>query len=61
MEILSWARPSFCADSNNCPEVAITPDAVYLRSSLHPSSIAQLTTDEWRDLVAGIRNGEFDV
>ncbi|MFB7616409.1 hypothetical protein [Kitasatospora sp. NPDC056181] len=54
-------RPTACADSNNCPEVAITAETVYLRSSLHPSSIAQLTKDEWRDLLTGIRNGEFDV
>ncbi|MFI8085123.1 DUF397 domain-containing protein [Kitasatospora sp. NPDC086009] len=61
MENLSWMRPAACANSNNCPEVAITADTVYLRSSLQPSAVAQLTTDEWRDLLAGIRNGEFDV
>ncbi|MGV9268833.1 DUF397 domain-containing protein [Kitasatospora sp. NPDC003701] len=61
MEELDWQRPSACGDGNNCPEVAITPDAVYLRSSLHPTSVAQLTTDEWRDLLTAIRNGEFDV
>ncbi len=61
MEPLTWNRPSACADATNCPEVAITDDAVYVRSSLLPSSTAQLTLAEWRDLVAGIRNGEFDV
>lgn len=61
METLPWARPSACADSTNCPEVAITTDTVYVRSSLHPSSVTRLTKDEWRDLLAGVRNGEFDV
>ncbi|MER6399125.1 DUF397 domain-containing protein [Kitasatospora sp. NPDC001603] len=61
MDDLTWIRPEACANSANCPEVAITPDTVYLRSSLQPSAVAQLTTDEWRDLLAGIRNGEFDV
>ncbi|MFE2724365.1 DUF397 domain-containing protein [Kitasatospora sp. NPDC059327] len=61
MEALHWKRPEACQDGASCPEVAITPDAVYLRSSLHPTSVAQLTTDEWRDLLSGIRNGEFDV
>ncbi|MED7954709.1 DUF397 domain-containing protein [Kitasatospora sp. NPDC001574] len=61
MEPLAWTRPSACADSTNCPEVAVTSEAVYVRSSLQPSSIAELTLAEWRDLLAGIRNGEFDV
>ncbi|MFD5917256.1 DUF397 domain-containing protein [Kitasatospora sp. NPDC058201] len=61
MEELSWMRPASCANANNCPEVAVTSEAVYVRSSLQPSSIAELTLAEWRDLLAGIRNGEFDV
>ncbi|MFF8773382.1 DUF397 domain-containing protein [Kitasatospora sp. NPDC015120] len=59
MEELPWRKPNLCGDGNNCPEVAITDDAVYVRSSLHPSSIARLTLAEWRDLVTGIQNGEF--
>ncbi|WP_328956705.1 DUF397 domain-containing protein [Kitasatospora purpeofusca] len=61
MEELIWQRPSLCGDGNNCPEVAITGDTVHLRSSLLPSSTTQLTLAEWRDLVTGVRNGEFDV
>ncbi|MFF2077823.1 DUF397 domain-containing protein [Kitasatospora sp. NPDC058162] len=60
MENHNWIRPSACSNASNCPEVAIAPDAVYVRSSLLPDAIAQLTTTEWRDLVAAIRNGEFD-
>ncbi|WP_328956706.1 DUF397 domain-containing protein [Kitasatospora purpeofusca] len=61
MEPLNWTRPSACADSTNCPEVAITGDAVYVRSSLRPTEVTQLTSTEWLDLLAGIRNGEFDI
>ncbi|MCG6496276.1 DUF397 domain-containing protein [Kitasatospora sp. A2-31] len=61
MEQLAWIRPAACANANNCPEVAVTADAVHLRSSLQPDAVATLTTAEWRDLLAGIRNGEFDV
>ncbi|MBO1420188.1 DUF397 domain-containing protein [Streptomyces sp. FH025] len=57
----TWKRPKACADANSCPEVAMGPDAVFVRSSLRPDAIAQLTADEWRDLVSAIRNGEFDV
>ncbi|KOV12105.1 hypothetical protein ADK60_33405 [Streptomyces sp. XY431] len=60
MEELPWRRPSLCGDGNNCPEVAITGDTVYIRSSLLPSSTAQLTLSEWRDLITGVRNGELD-
>ncbi|WP_406089354.1 DUF397 domain-containing protein [Kitasatospora purpeofusca] len=60
MEPLNWTRPSACADATNCPEVAITGDTVHIRSSLLPSSTAQLTLSEWRSLLAGVRNGEFD-
>ncbi|MEU6232062.1 DUF397 domain-containing protein [Kitasatospora sp. NPDC047058] len=60
MEALQWKRPEACANANNCPEVAITPGAVFLRSSLQPDAIARLTKTEWHNLLAGIRNGEFD-
>ncbi|MFJ9694146.1 DUF397 domain-containing protein [Kitasatospora sp. NPDC101183] len=61
MKELDWKQPGACGDGNNCPEVAITPEAVYVRSSLLPDAIAQLTPTEWRDLVSSIRAGEFDV
>ncbi|MEU6970111.1 DUF397 domain-containing protein [Kitasatospora aureofaciens] len=57
----AWQRPTACGDGNNCPEVAIAPDAVYVRSSLLPDAVARLTPSEWRDLVSAIRNGEFDI
>ncbi|MEV7925080.1 MULTISPECIES: DUF397 domain-containing protein [unclassified Kitasatospora] len=58
---MEWRKPSACGDGNNCPEVAITSDAVYVRSTLLPDAIAQLTPAEWRDLLSAIRAGEFDV
>ncbi|MEV7772586.1 DUF397 domain-containing protein [Kitasatospora sp. NPDC086791] len=61
METRHWKRPEACPDGASCPEVAIGPDAVYVRSSLLPDAIAQLTPAEWRDLATAIRNGEFDV
>ncbi|MFF3004508.1 DUF397 domain-containing protein [Kitasatospora sp. NPDC057940] len=61
MEILDWRRPEACGEGASCPEVAVTSDAVYVRSNLRPEAIAQLTTDEWHDLVSAIRAGEFDV
>ncbi|GAA1399097.1 hypothetical protein GCM10009639_38330 [Kitasatospora putterlickiae] len=60
MDDLRWQRPEACGDGASCPEVAMADDMVYVRSSLHPSAIAQLTITEWHDLVAGIQNGEFN-
>ncbi|MEV8323830.1 DUF397 domain-containing protein [Kitasatospora sp. NPDC056731] len=60
MKDLTWQRPEACGEGPSCPEVAVTSDAVYVRSSLLPDAIAQLTTDEWRDLLSAIRAGEFD-
>ncbi|MFJ2808435.1 DUF397 domain-containing protein [Kitasatospora sp. NPDC087271] len=61
MEILDWQRPEACGEGASCPEVAVTSDAVYVRSTLLPDAIAQLTPTEWRDLLSAIRAGEFDV
>ncbi|MFJ1934995.1 DUF397 domain-containing protein [Kitasatospora sp. NPDC088160] len=61
MKDLTWQRPESCGDAASCPEVAVTSDAVYVRSSLRPDAIAQLDVTEWRDLVSAIRAGEFDV
>ncbi|MGW2867402.1 DUF397 domain-containing protein [Kitasatospora sp. NPDC001225] len=61
MKNLIWTRPNACSNAGNCPEVAITTDAVYVRSSFLPDAVAQLTPTEWRDLASAIRAGEFDV
>ncbi|MFD4394118.1 DUF397 domain-containing protein [Kitasatospora sp. NPDC058397] len=61
MKDLIWQRPESCGDGASCPEVAVTSEAIYIRSSLLPDAIAQLTPAEWRDLVSAIRAGEFDV
>ncbi|MFF0412255.1 DUF397 domain-containing protein [Kitasatospora sp. NPDC004745] len=61
MEILRWKRPEACGEGASCPEVAITSEAVYVRSSLVPDAVAHLTPGEWRDLVSAIRNGEYEL
>ncbi|PYC77745.1 hypothetical protein C7C46_17995 [Streptomyces tateyamensis] len=62
MQQLNWVKPAICEEGNSCPEVAITEDSVYVRSTLHPGVPAtQLTHQEWRDLMDGISKGEFAV
>ncbi|MGW4891212.1 DUF397 domain-containing protein [Kitasatospora sp. NPDC004240] len=60
METLVWKRPQTCADGNNCPEVAVTPDAVHLRNTRQPDAVVRFTPEEWQALQSGIRGGEFD-
>jgi hypothetical protein len=55
-----WRRSSFCADGA-CVEVAITGDEVLVRNSLRPTELTRFTRAEWRALLAGAANSEFDV
>lgn len=52
---------SFCGE-NGCVEVAVLPDGqVAVRDGKDRSkSVHFFTADEWRDFVAGVKNGEFD-
>ena len=52
---------SFC-NVGGCVEVAQLPDgSVAVRDSDKPGIAAQIySLAEWRDFVAGVKNGEFD-
>jgi hypothetical protein len=43
-----------------CVEVATAGDEVLVRSSLSPASRITLTRDEWREFLAGAKDGLFD-
>ncbi|MFI1988692.1 DUF397 domain-containing protein [Actinoplanes sp. NPDC020271] len=58
---LVWRRSSYCAESA-CLEVAFRGDEVLIRNTERPSEVIVATRDEWRVLVAGIRDaGDFSV
>jgi hypothetical protein len=55
---LAW-RKSSASESGNSIEVAISPEAVYLR---HPSgAMLKFLHEEWAAFLTGARNGEFDL
>jgi hypothetical protein len=57
----TWLTSSYCA-SNNCVEVSLSADAVGMRDSKNRTQPALVyNMDQWRDFVAGVRDGEFDV
>jgi hypothetical protein len=58
---LAW-RKSSASESGNSIEVAISPEAVYLRRSQHPSgAMLKFLHEEWAAFLTGARNGEFDL
>ena len=60
-EELSFRTSSFCSNGA-CVEIAFTGDSVVVRDSKSPQTqTLSYTTGEWRDFVAGVKSGEFDV
>lgn len=60
MSQLVWQRPVSC-EGGACVEVAATGDAVLLRSSSSPGAVpVTLSRDEWREFLAGAKDGAYD-
>jgi hypothetical protein len=60
-EELSFRTSSFC-NNGACVEIAFTDDSVVVRDSKNPQAqTLSYTASEWRDFVAGVKSGEFDV
>jgi hypothetical protein len=58
---VSWRTSSFCS-TGACVAVAVADDSVMVRDSKDPQRPALVySTQEWRDFVAGVKSGEFDV
>ncbi len=47
-------------DSGACVEVAVKGEAVMVRSSTTPEITLTLTRAEWREFLAGAKQGQFD-
>jgi hypothetical protein len=57
---LVWHRGK--CDGGACVEVAMTGDAVMVRSSAHPDGTpVTLSRDEWEAFLAGVKEGAFDL
>jgi hypothetical protein len=56
---LTWYKGRPC-DSGACVEVAMTGNEVLVRSSVIPASRIILTCEEWREFLAGAKDGLFD-
>ena len=57
---LSWRKSSASA-SENCVEVALAEDTVFVRDSKQICShVLAFTSSEWRSFLSGVRAGEFN-
>ena len=61
MDQLNWRTSSFCSNGA-CVEIAVTDDSVLVADSKESRRQALVyTKEEWRDFIAGVKGGEFDV
>jgi hypothetical protein len=56
---LAWRRGRWC-DGGACVEVATVGEVVMMRSSADPDIAFTVSRDEWRDFLAGAKDGLFD-
>ncbi len=59
-----WIKSSFSNGSggNNCVEVMLIADRIYVRDSKAPLGVKPaFTEDEWKAFIAGVKSGEFDL
>jgi Domain of unknown function (DUF397) len=57
---LEWRKGKQC-ESGACIEAAAVDDAVMIRSTANPGSTPfTMSRDEWREFVAGVKDGLFD-
>ncbi len=56
----TWYTASRC-DNGQCVEIGIIGEFVLLRSSVDPDGAClRMSRSEWRDFVAGLKDGNFD-
>lgn len=59
MSKVEWIRPRRC-ETGACAEVTMVGDEVWLRSSRRDGNIIAFDLDEWREMLAGVKAGDFD-
>lgn len=56
---LTWSMGRPC-DMGGCVEVAVADERILVRSSVSPQARITLTRGEWREFLAGAKEGLFD-
>jgi hypothetical protein len=59
---VTWIKSSYSNPSGNCVEFAKGPDKVLVRDSKNPDGgIIEVAPNTWREFVAAVKQGEFDL
>lgn len=53
----TWYR---LCESGGCVEIAVQGESINIRSSKAPETMLSLTRAEWRDFLAGAKEGSLD-
>ncbi len=56
-----FKKSSFCSKGKCCVDVAIGSHLVLVRNSEKHEKTIHFSIDEWRDFIAGVKDGEFDI
>jgi hypothetical protein len=60
MSDTGWYKASRCAGDHHCVEVADLDAGVAMRNSQRPEDVLTFPKAAWRDLIAGVKAGDFD-
>jgi hypothetical protein len=62
MDALTWRKSSYSAANGDCVETASCDGAVLIRDTkTRQHGHVTVLAEEWREFVAGLRNGGFEV
>ncbi|MEN3307270.1 MAG: hypothetical protein V7603_3472 [Micromonosporaceae bacterium] len=62
VDTLPWFKSSYSAGNGACVEVAFVPGVVAMRDSKDPyGPTLRFGAEAWRDFVASVRGGAFDL
>lgn len=58
---IAWRKSTISQGSGDCVEIALTPEAVFVRNSRYPRGpMLSFSLSEWTAFLMGAQRGEFD-
>lgn len=60
MPTFDWQKSSYCAEGNNCLELADSADGILVREGESPDTLVVTSPARLRAFISGVKAGEFD-